>query len=69
MRGFASSFLTPASVESWSSFLRFLLNMPKHDIERDAVQSHFAQLRLAPGNSAKPPLSDKGAYPGLIPDC
>ena len=47
MRGFASSFLTPASVELSSSFLPFLRNMPKDDIEMDAMLPHFAQLRLA----------------------
>ena len=48
MRGFAISFLTLARVALLDSFLVFLCSIPHHDVEIEAMQSHFAQLRNMP---------------------
>ncbi len=45
MRGFPISFSTPARIALLGSFLVFVFSMHYLDIETEAMQSHFAQLR------------------------
>lgn len=45
MRGFAISFSTLSRIALLGSFLVFVCIMPHLDIETEAIQSHFAQLR------------------------
>jgi hypothetical protein len=56
IRGFAISLLTLASVVFPVFFLIFLCNIHPHDVEKEAAQAHFAELRRC---ALKDSLSDK----------